>query len=471
MQDVCDPNPCGPGVCSDSDGSIQCNCQGTGRTGERCQLGYITIESVPVLTNGSYETVSVSSELSVQTMITITSSNESSLSVDTPMISLHKRASYTVQAKMPGIFKVSYNVMPGSPYLRPEDSIYMITANERTVRDESDYFTTQGLQRGHLGVGCCSKTLDLSKYQCSSNLTLHSYCQWGDDSSVTPGVVHISISSLYLPLSIAGLELNTSPFSLGTHYSAGQCNTCNEASDRQCQKLDPSLVFSVRTIEGILRYRSLAESFLASVKSFLPSWLTVDIHSRIPASSYSVHDFTASIGTASEVKGIAGCGSFDLPNTPSLLYALRTTSRLLVTIDSYPTFLYPLASNPFCILIDMCSSLAPTLHSMVPTQLVSGQTTTGSENVLSLLLSGNAKADFKSISLQENGIVLPVRLHRRLQQYWNGYQYFSPSLPSVYQYQVNVDYQRMFIGGTNLKVDLNFKGSAYYQPNIKREAS
>uniref|UniRef100_A0A1X7VJK4 Uncharacterized protein n=1 Tax=Amphimedon queenslandica TaxID=400682 RepID=A0A1X7VJK4_AMPQE len=469
MQDVCDPNPCGPGVCSVSDGSIQCNCQGTGRTGERCQLGYIAIESVPVLTNGSYETVSVSSELSVQTMITITSSDNSSLSVDSPTISFLKRVSYTVQAKKPGIFKVSYTVMPGSPYLKPDDSIYMITANERTVRDESDYFTTQGLQRGHLGIGCCRKTLDLSKYQCSSNLTLHSYCQWGDDASVTAGVVHISTSSLYLPLSVAGLELNPSPFSLGTHYSAKQCNTCNEASNWQCQKLDPSLVFSVRTIEEILQYRSLAESFLTSVKSFLPSWLRVDIHSRTPASSYSAHDFMASIGTASEVKGITGCGSFDLPNTPSLLYALRTTSRLLVMIDSYPTFLYPLASNPFCILIDMCSSIAPTLHSVIPPQLVSGQTTTGSANVLSLLLSGNARADFKSISLQENGIVFSAKLHKPLRQYWNGSQYFSPSLPLVYQYQVNVDYQRIFTGGANLKVDLNFKGSAYYQPNIKRE--
>ena len=469
---MCDPNPCGPGECSVSDGSVQCNCQGTGRTGERCQLGYITIESVPVLTSGSYESISMSSELSVQTMISITSSNESSLSVNAPIISLHSRASYTVQANEPGIFKVSYNLMPGSPYVKPDDSIYMITSNKRTVRDESDYFTIQGLERGHVGVGCCSKTLDLSKYQCSSNLTLHSYCQWGEDASVTTGVVHISTSSLYLPLSIAGLRLNTSPFTLGTHYSTKQCSTCNEASDQQCQRLDPSLVFNVRTIEGILQYRSLAESFLASVKSFLPSWLRVDIHSTTPASSYSVYDFMASIGTASEMRGIAGCDSFELSNTPSLFYALRTTSRLLVTIDSYPTFLYPLVSNPFCILIDTCSSVAPTLHSLIPNELVSGQTTTGSVNALSLLLSGNTRAHFKSISLQENGIVLPAEIHRSQQQYWNGSQYFSPSLPSVYQYQVNVDYQRTFTGGENLIVGLHFKGSAYYQPNIiKGEAS
>ena len=468
---MCEPNPCAPGHCTVNDKqSIECNCQGTYTIGERCQLGYIVIDSVPALINGNREIVTMSSQPRTQITISITSSNQSSLSVNTPIVSLSPQshgASYIVQANDPGLFRVSYDIMPDSSYVKPDDSILMVASRERVTRAEnSDYFTTQGLQRGQLGIGCCSKEVTLSQYQCSSNLTLHSYCQWNEVTS--PGVVHLSVASLYLPVSIAGLDLKTSPLSLNTHYSAEQCLSCDKTPNQRCQKLDSSLIFSINTLKGILQYRSIVNSFLNSVRDFLPSWLTIDIHSTTFPSSYSLYDFMTFIGEGREVRGLTGCNQFELPDTPSLLYALRTTSRLLVTIDSHPTFLYPQASNPFCVVIDACSGMTPTLHSLVPPKLVSKETI-GSTGVLSLLLAGNAQVNFRSISLQENGILPPLGLHNKdgKAMYWNGSLSFSPILPSLYQYKLTADYRRTFTGGNNLIVDLNFKGSVYYQPKIK----
>ena len=421
-------------------------------------MNYAVTDPVPVLSpRGSDINVVIRSKPLTQTIISITSSDPSSMRVSKQMITLSLQsntASYTIQANETGLFSVSYNIIPGSLYTKPEDSIFLVTSNENAPSD------SQVLQSGLLVVGCCSKQLTLSPHQCSSNLTLHSSCQWDNIRYSTEGTVHLSVASLYLPVSIAGLRVNNNPtVSFTTHYSTDQCLTCDKAPNQQCQRTRSIFDYNTNTIKSILQDRSLVVSFFSSIKSFLPSWLTVEIF-QSASSYYSSYDFMTSIGTSSEVKRLPGCDKFDLMDTPSLIYALRTTTRILLTIDNHPAFHYPQASSPFCILIDMCNGLTPTLHSMIPPSLVTKERA-ASIRALNVLMTDSTHITLKSISLQENGIAAP-----KLQPlaYWNGSHYFYPTYPLRYQYKLDVELRREFTGH-NLQADITFKGSVYYQPN------
>ena len=463
-RNICKPNPCMPGTCSveEDDQSIKCDCSGTYYTGERCQLGYAVAHPVPALVKGNSEDVTITSKPLIQTMVSIAPSDNSSLGINKQMISLSPQSSsgsYTVQANRSGLFTVSYDVIPGSLYLKPDDTLILVT--ERTHGQVPDYFTSQGLQSGHLGVGCCSKQLNLSQEQCFSNLTLHSYCQWNQMESSTDGVVHLSIASLYLPVSIAGVKVTDSlPLSLDTHYSTDQCQICDKAPNQHCHK--PSLImdYNSNSIQTILQHKSLSISLFSSIKNFLPSWLKMEVHPSI-SSSYSAYDFTTFIGSAKEVKRLPGCDKIELADTSALLYAHRTTSILLVTIDSHPAFYHSQPISPICIIIDACSGLTPTLKLAIPPSLVS-KNNAASIRALNLLIAGNAQVNFQSISLQEDGIIAP-ELQRPL-VYWNGHHRFNPTLPTHYQYKLNINFQRIFTG-QSLQTDVKFKGSVYYQPN------
>lgn len=441
---------------------IRCDCKGTYTTGERCQLSQIVIDPIPVLTQGSQYTTRVSSWLAAPSKILVSSLDNISLAiVSSPLLTLHTQpTSYTVQANQLGFFKVRYDVMPGAPLVKASDSLYLVTST-RTARDTAqDYFMLQGLERGHLGIGCCQRQLTLTPYQCTSNITLHSYCQWNTNSS-TEGVIYLSVSSLYLPLSIAGLKVN----GFNTYTSANtsnQCMSCDRMSNTKCQKADSSLHFNTKTIHDILQYRSMVTTFLVSVKKFLPIWLQVEVYTSTLPSSYSIYDFKSFIGTVRELKTIIGCEDIHLKDTPSLVYALRTTSRLLFTIDSHPVFLYPTTNNPFCIVIDTCSGITPTLHTSIPPTLLNRQNAAATSTLRSLY-TGNTRITFKSIALQEDGLVSPMETRT---QYWNGSQYFSPSLP-LYQYQVEVAFHKTFTSEGGLSVAVDYEGLVYYQPAVK----
>uniref|UniRef100_A0A1X7VVY4 Uncharacterized protein n=1 Tax=Amphimedon queenslandica TaxID=400682 RepID=A0A1X7VVY4_AMPQE len=461
-RNVCEPNPCMPGTCSVEEDAINCDCSDTYYTGERCQLGYAVAQPVPPLVKGSSEEVTLTSKPLIQTIVSITANDNSSLGINKQMISLSPQSSsgsYTVQANKSGLYRVSYDAIPGSLYIKPDDTIILVT--ERSRGEEPDYFTSQGLQSGHLGVGCCSKQLTLSLEQCFSNLTLHSYCQWNQTESSTDGVVHLSIASLYLPVSIAGVKvLNSLPLFLDTHYSTHQCLTCDKAPNQHCHT--PSLImdYNSNIIQTMLQYKSLSVSLFSSIKNFLPSWLKIEVHS-LASSSYSVYDFMTFIGTAEEVKRLPGCDKIELADTSALIYTHRTTSLLQVTINSHPAFYHAQPVSPLCTIIDVCSGLAPTLKLAIPPSLVS-KNNAASIRPLNIFIAGNAQVNFQSISLQEDGIIAP-ELQEQL-VYWNGKHRFRPTLPTHYQYKLNINFQKTFTG-QNLEADVKFKGSVYYQPN------
>lgn len=469
VRNKCNPNPCSPGQCIvNMNNKVQCDCRGTYTMGERCQMAQIITEPVPVLAKGSSYSTRLISRLPSSTQLQITSSDNNSLIVSQSMISIRSGdTTVTVRANESGLYTLKYSTTPDSQIAPPDDILYLISPTEsRSRRAVEDYFTLQGLERGQLGIGCCRKRLDLSPYQCTSNLTLHSYCQW-NGMSATEGVTHISVHSLYLPLSVVGLQDNYDVFQ---NESSSQCISCDKGTDLQCQVAHSLLHFNSGVIHGIIQEKSLVRSFFKSIKSFIPSsWLGVQVYTSTPTQEYSVYDFISFIGASKELKSIVGCQDITLPDTPSsMVYSLRTTSQLLFTINSHPVFLYPTSSNPFCIAIDLCSQHAPFLHVPIPSILVNHQNLASMSILRPLIRDDNTQLVFKSIVLQEDGIDVSLLKIYRI-KYWNGSHYFSPSLPR-YQYGMNVILHKTFISqSSRLSVEMTYDGLMYYQPKVSNK--
>lgn len=46
MEDYCESNPCFAGVCTSVTDNYNCDCTGTGRAGDRCEIGKILLDTI-----------------------------------------------------------------------------------------------------------------------------------------------------------------------------------------------------------------------------------------------------------------------------------------------------------------------------------------------------------------------------------------------------------------------------------------
>ena len=235
--------------------------------------------------------------------------------------------------------------------------------------------------------------------------------------------------------------------------SNGNCTSCNGTG---CHRNTTAIGYGMETISDIVNYDSLFTTFLSNVRSFLPSWLSVVIHStRIESIGYSQYNFMSSVSTTE------GCD--ELPNiAQGLQYTIKTTSRLLFTISQRAIFVLPTANNPFCVVVDMCSDIFPVMYAPIPSEIIHRLP------YLTLLqpLLADAEINYKWIALQEQQ---SIQLHNTVipNLYWNGTHHFIPSTPDYYEFKLAVNFTKTFNGGNNLKVLMSFEGDVYHQSNIK----
>ena len=430
--------------------------------GERCQIGTLLTYPVPILSEGSSHNIQFSS---APVKIFIKSSNNSALSLLTSSFINVKpdsgRNSYNIKANASGLYKITYNILPGVDFAIPED-VPIIVTSSKSKRSSNDYFSKLGLKKGHLGIGCCWKDLALTPYQCASEISLYSSCKWRSDNS-TDGVVFLSKYSLYLPLSVAGVQLNDFRSTLSLFPSGDNtndsCMSCEHNGNIECLPTYSMISYSPVTIGELIKQDSLITTFLDKMSDFLPPWLTISVHHLSQTRPYSLYDYMAFFGTANDLKGVAGCDTFNVQYSNSFLYAVRTTSTVLIIIDSFPVFLYPTTINPFCMVVDLCSEVTTTLNVAIPNAL-QPSLLVGLPSI-QMLLNDNSYLHFKSISFQEYGKQYDLL---KDSYFWNGSDFFIPVLPK-YDFEMDIVMSRSFSGGS-LKVDMEFEGSVLHQSNI-----
>ena len=466
--EACDINPCAPGICSVNDeGRFQCDCEGTFHTGERCETSFLQIPSIPVLTTNTDYDVSITSSPQIEQELTLTVTNISALNIvgeeTQKLIPADDSTTvvYTLHPNEPGLFQVRYNIEPKNNFRKPENSVVLITSSGSSGKKDNNYFQSLGLSDGQLGLGCCSNSLFMSSAQCISKLSFFSSCQWfspeGETEFISKGVVFIGGRTLNLPLSIAGIDVQSSSSSFKASLPttsdilSERCFSC-ERETFQCTETNTTIRFNENDVQNFLTFNSLSTTFLESIKDLLPSWLSVSIHSSI--SAYSNYDFLSFVGTSTEIKNLEGCESYQADAKKGLLYALRTKSTLYVVIDNFPAFLHSSTSKPVCILVDMCSSFQSKLYFMVPSVLQPSQLT---GLPYFQILTNKGQVSFQTITFTERGNYVRFKDSK----YWRGDTYFTAEIPK-FEFEVEMKLEKEFVGNY-LGVNIDFVGSAMHQ--------
>ena len=418
-------------------------------------------------TNTDYD-VSIISSPQIERELTLTVTNTSALNIvgeETQNLIPSDDSTtvvYTLHPNEPGLFQVRYNIEPKNNFRKPENSVVLITSLDSSGKEDNNYFQSLGLSDGQLGLGCCSNSLLMSSAQCISKLSFFSSCQWfsaeGETEFISKGVVFIGGRTLNLPLSIAGIDVQSSSSSFKASLPtmsdilSERCFSC-EKETFQCTETNTTIRFNEYDVQTFLTFNSLSTTFLESIKDLLPSWVSVSIYSSI--SEYSNYDFLSFVGTSTEIKNLEGCESYQADAKKGLLYALRTKSTLYVIIDNFPTFLHSSStSKPVCILVDMCSSFQSKLYFMVPFVLQPSQLT---GLPYFQILTNNGQVSFKTITFTERGNY--VRFIDS--KYWRGDTYFTAQIPK-YEFEVEMKLEKEFVGNY-LGVHIDFVGSAMHQ--------
>ena len=468
VTDPCQGSPCGSGVCSVLlDDSIQCDCQGTLRIGERCQLSVLDIYPLEPVDTSVTREVTVTSALTVDVSMTITSSDPSQLLINgqsDPFV-LHIPKStepvttqYTIIANSPGIYGIKYEPSPVHDIVTPEDSVVLVVSPDSENRDT--YFDVLNLTDGNIVPGCCKHKVADSMMCGSSDITFHSSCSWSgidDNTWSTNGVVFADSEFIQLPVSISGLSIQNQPLEYSMPLnSLGQCTSCNKSLNDDCQSTGSLISYDLHDVNLFLESQSLLKTAIRQLNPVLPEWLDVTVlmpeqsHSAIRQSSYSAYDYSASFLKGQEINNIPECQS-TVPVNDNLYYLLRTRAILNVEVYSFSASLY---DGPYCIAVDMCRRL---LYVAVPTELQPSQLI-GFDFVKNLL-SGNGQLYVGTIVFGKRHFV--KEFDQNL-QYWNGNRLVTPSLPNFDYELQSIEFSKTFVGG-NLRVHYDFTGSVLHR--------
>ena len=104
--------------------------------------------------------------------------------------------SYTILANQPGFYIVNYSViLPSVEYPVLDSTVFLVSPFVQ--RRSTTYFDTLGLPKGHLGIGCCDNQLNLTPYQCVTNITLYSSCKWTSTSQSDSfeGIIYLRVTN------------------------------------------------------------------------------------------------------------------------------------------------------------------------------------------------------------------------------------------------------------------------------------
>ena len=468
--DACNDSPCQPGLCSTSDErGIDCDCEGTFHTGERCELAFIDISPLPILQPNKSHNVRVTSQLSSERVLTFGDQWKliSSMNLTIPKSSHERYDFFTINGNSPGIYSISYNVNPLNNIRIPDDSIVLVT-NAAPETQRNNYFDVLGLEEGILSPGCCSTSNLVSKQPlCRSDLVFFSSCDWivsDFDVYSSKGVIFVASHTFSLPLSISGTSINiSSSFSTSLPFNSGvlsqHCLACDQ-ENAACLSTGSFVPFNEYDTEILLSHHSLLKTMLSQIKPSFPSWLSISALSMSTNPSYHLYDYASSLVLGKNIKMIRGCEALSIPDKENLYYVLRSTVPLLVEIDSLPVLLRDTSSKPHCIVIDVCGSIYPLVYSIVPANLQP-------LNLVGLkyferLLADNGKLVLDALTLSEVGIIQFLQSNTK---FWNGSDYFTPVLPT-YEFEVFAELDKVFISNNDLKVNVIFEGLAFHTSEL-----
>ncbi|XP_057304820.1 uncharacterized protein LOC130641844 [Hydractinia symbiolongicarpus] len=315
----CHPNPCHHnGDCIQlSTAEYSCNCDGTGYTGQNCEIAMVVISELPpVLVGIDSEYVAVTTqaeeniEISIQEETGMLTFSPNSVTLKYP----ERKASFKIASNKPGTYKVKYKINKNKlPILPLQDDLVYVFQNDvpKPVQVKNDIFN-QGCQLQKL----------------TDNVSLTSFCKWNNRG--TSGLVSISAPvTKNIPLSMNGIMkesfanfMHNGVLTLGDeirqlleHNSFATCSTqCNATFDKKLVDVFISNFYFPQLLFKALDYH-------------FPSWFSVNLGNK--EHKYNPENLHSTIVSATNLEKYPLCAQLHNTRTKSHQYVVYTPKMFM----------------------------------------------------------------------------------------------------------------------------------------------
>ena len=351
-------------MCSSDDReSYECNCFGTGYTGDSCQYGSIQLPDIPSLNLSVPFTFTVEVSRPDENL-DISFVSPQDLNVQPSKISvLHdgyqRLHSITLTPNKVGTFQLSITLegTNRNAFINPGTQLIVVSDPSAEV---VDYFEHFGLIPGIMQPGCCPAS---TKISCNSgnDVTFISTCSWAINRNIhrTSGIVFSKFNNLVMPLSVGSARIvSNDPTSFTVSERELNCSVCTS-----CETFQPS----PDNIIAFYETEALAVTFLNSTHSFFPSWFQVNSQPNGRTYSISSHILGLTTTLGSEACSLFPEGNILGSKTPT--YSVLTyegLTRLSINEDDVQL---NVSTSPLCISVDLCSGLESPIFLSFPNSL------------------------------------------------------------------------------------------------------
>ena len=398
-----------------------------------------------------------------------------------------KATNFSLTPLKTGLFPIGYSLfgqaVEETNFETPERSVVLVKSAQASAT--SDFFSTLGLSKGEVGVGCCkyNYTFPIPSASCANLITLSSSCNWDNSYGdlVTSGTVFISSEGIDVPVSLVGLGLGggqgyfstylPSVFGGGTREcsecaqckpttTSAQClTTIADSSTTGCKPWSQSISFSEGDMESMLTANSMAVTFFQKIQTFFPSWLTVSGNSAATSIGYYLFDYKSFIGSSNDAIKLLGCENLPSP-TSGLAYSFRTMSEINVNIWQGTNIYTPSStdSSPLCFSLDLCLGENSPLFVSVPEGL---HALILSQSQFLALSNKGWKFTFYYVQFHKYGVAVTPFTDPFLIA-----DVYSSSIQSVsYDFALDGRFSGSIVGGSTV-VNLESVGKLYYKASI-----
>ena len=358
--------------------SFTCNCSGTGFEGDRCQLGIIIIEDLPLLKVGNSYAFEVEAHPEDELILEFTS----------PFLIPSRFVKITLTKSKPTANVTLWPTKEGLHQMKLKldgrDEDFFTSKAPTSVlgvvapAGGSDYYKERGVDEGILDPGCCTSSL---KFICPNmkEVKFKSTCKWSTfkgsstGSQTTNGIVFASTPELELPLSISGTHfyitddnevvlLPRNPGIVGFCFSCQNDISCGTyGKPDECYCMTPSSSDRV----SFLQTEAVATTFLQNTLALFPSW--IEFQPNPTDRSHTSNSGGTILSDASDLHIVEDCPGLLMDYASEGLYdVLQYSGSLNITLGDGMVSYHPAGGELVCFGINLCNGQRSAVHVSLP---------------------------------------------------------------------------------------------------------
>ena len=437
------------------DDTFVCDCDGTGYTGETCNVLLINIPDVSALRINSPMEFSLFARPDKNFVLELVPDNKNVIIIEPSSIMFSQMLTehnISMTATQPGLYKLEYRVKDDTLNYQPIPPATILVSDNDT---SGSYCEERNITCGLIQSGCCPASemqLDL-EFKCPSGdieLLFKSTCGWVTKGvRHSAGVIFSSIDGFDMPVAIAGAQF----FPQTTHidlqglttfqFNHG-CDRCTGNSDCQIERL------SVNLVQDFLKYDSLAFTYLYQSMQLIPSWLTLQV-----LQSDRIHDFRSYLVYlvySDALNRVQECNGLNAL-TDGLYSILVYSGSLEVMLDEEMRQ-YKSNGSTICFATNLCEGSNSPLYISISDD---AHTVLDSFAFMSDLRSKGWNIIINNLVLSDSNTIPPFDETVQY-SYWNGMDYFTPNLQNP-NMAIEAEFIKTFSGDTGVEASWNFFGN------------